>query len=132
MYNRNRPRLLPLLQGLYFVGTGVWPIIDLKSFEKVSGFKVDGWLVRTFGALTAAIGGALITSAFERKARSSQALGLGAALSLASADMIYVANRRISRVYLLDAAIELLYGAGWLYELSQCDSKPLEATAGPE
>jgi len=106
-------------------------LIHLASFERVSGFKVDGWLVKTFGALTTAVGASLITSAFEPEpSASSRALGLGSALSLAGADLVYVGKRRIAPVYLLDAGIELLCTVGWLYSLSQCDSKrPAEGDA---
>src|SRR4051812_47162991 len=52
-------RSLARLQAAYYVATGVWPIAHMKSFEAVTGPKVDHWLVRTFGALVTAAGAAL-------------------------------------------------------------------------
>ncbi|NJK94616.1 MAG: hypothetical protein HC905_06550 [Bacteroidales bacterium] len=46
---------LSLVQGSYFFLTGVWPIIDIHSFMRVTGPKEDIWLVKTVGALTIAI-----------------------------------------------------------------------------
>jgi hypothetical protein len=41
-------------------------------------------------------------------------LGAGSATVLGTIDVIYVLRRRISPVYLLDAAIELPLAAAWL------------------
>jgi hypothetical protein len=79
----------------------------LRSFEAVSGLKVDGWLVKTFGGLVAVIGGALAVGAFEgRSSKALRLLALGSAAALATADIVYVAKGRISRVYLVDALLE--------------------------
>ena len=44
----------PLLaQSVYYVSTGVWPIVHLRSFMALTGRKRDTWLVQTFGALAA-------------------------------------------------------------------------------
>ncbi len=44
------------LQGIYYVATGLWPILNMRSFEMVTGPKRDKWLVKTVGALITAIG----------------------------------------------------------------------------
>jgi hypothetical protein len=106
-------RKLATLQAAYYVTTGIWPILHLRSFEAVTGPKVDRWLVRTFGVLIVAAGAALGVGARERRSRALVVLGTGSALGLAAADTIYVLARRISPVYLLDAAVELGMAAGW-------------------
>ena len=109
-----RPHLAPLSQGLFYVATGVWPIVHLRSFEKVTGPKVDKWLVRTFGGLVAAVGVTLIAGAFERKpSRALQILGIGSALALGAADVLYALRGKISKVYLGDAAAEGAIAATW-------------------
>ena len=40
-----------LIQGLYFLVSGVWPIIHIASFLKITGPKTDLWLVKTVGVL---------------------------------------------------------------------------------
>ncbi len=50
-------------QGAYYLLTGVWPLINMDSFERVTGAKTDKWLVKTVGVLVAAIGGSLMVAA---------------------------------------------------------------------
>ena len=110
-----RDTTVALGQGLMYVVTGVWPLVHLPSFLRVTGPKVDTWLVKTVGALVACVGVALVAAA--RRGRVTPELGLaatGCALSLATVDVVYVARRRISPVYLLDAVVELALVGGWL------------------
>jgi hypothetical protein len=110
------PRRTPLVQGLFYVSTGLWPIIHLRSFEAVTGPKVDTWLVRTIGGLITAVGAALIAGAFEaRTSRALRVLGIGSAAALGLADVIYATRGRISKVYLGDAAVEGALTAAWVW-----------------
>jgi hypothetical protein len=105
---------ISLAQGAYYLTTGVWPLISMRSFESVTGPKADKWLVKTVGVLVGVIGASLMLAA-RRKAVSSEArlLATGSAAGLAFIDVIYVANARISPVYLLDAAGEIALLKMW-------------------
>jgi len=59
-------RRLLMTQGAYYTATGIWPWISLKTFELVTGPKVDDWLVHTVGALAAAIGATLLVARIRR------------------------------------------------------------------
>ena len=48
-----------LAQSLYFVVTGLWGIVSINTFQKVTGPKVDTWLVRTVSVLIVVIGAVL-------------------------------------------------------------------------
>src|SRR5215208_7809800 len=97
------PRLA-LVQAGYYVLSGVWPLVHLRSFERVTGPKTDAWLVKTVGVLVAVIGGALGLAGWRRRVTPELALvAAGSAAGLAAIDVVYVGRRRISRVYLLDA-----------------------------
>jgi hypothetical protein len=99
---------------MFYVTTGLWPVVHLRSFEAVSGPKTDKWLVRTTGGLIAAVGAALLVGAFERhRSRALTVLGIGSAFALAAADVIFVGKRQIPRVYLADAAAEAAAIAAW-------------------
>ena len=106
---------LALIQGLYFVATGVWPLVHYRSFEAVTGPKVDTWLVKTVGALAAAIGVSLIAgSRREGPSPETRVLGAASALAFGAVDVWYSLSGRISPVYLADAAVEAGFGAAWL------------------
>jgi len=97
------------VQGVFYVITGLWPLVSMATFERVTGPKVDHWLVRTVGLLAAVIGASLLTAAGRAEGGPAVwVLALGAALAFAAVDLVYVAAGRISRVYLLDAAAELV------------------------
>lgn len=107
-----------LAQGGYFALSGLWPLVSMRTFERVTDPKVDRWLVQTVGVLVLAVGASLGLAGARRRVTPELALlAAGSAAGLAAIDIIYVARRRIAPVYLLDALAEgaLLLGwaAGW-------------------
>jgi hypothetical protein len=106
-----------VVQGFVYVATGLWPLVHMRSFEAVTGPKLEGWLVKTVGLLVTSIGVTLLVGSRARDAeaeRPLRVLATTSALALAAADVWYVAKRRIKPVYLLDAMLELSLAAGWL------------------
>jgi hypothetical protein len=102
------------VQGGFYVFTGVWALVDLDSFMAVTGPKTDLWLVKTVGALVTVIGGVLLAAGWRRRVtRDILLLGFGAALSLATIDVVYVSAGRISKIYLLDAVAEVGLAIAW-------------------
>ncbi len=109
------PKFAPFAQGIFYLGTGLWPIVHLRSFEKVTGPKVDTWLVRTLGGLIAAVGAALVVGSFDEKpSRGLAVLGIGSAVALGLADVIFASRGRISKAYYGDAAAEAGVVASWV------------------
>ena len=106
------------LQALYFVVTGIWPCLEIRSFQKISGPKTDIWLVKTVGVLVAVIGGVLGAAGWRRRITPEIAgLAVGSSAGLAAIDVFYSGRGRISRIYLLDALIEVLFIVAWGVEL---------------
>ena len=104
-----------MAQAAYYAGTGIWPLLDIKSFERVTGPKVDRWLVKTVGALVTAIGASLALGARNDPAKAETVvLAAGSALGLGTIDVIYVAKRRISLVYLVDAIARAALLGAWI------------------
>ncbi len=93
------------IQGAYYVGTGLWPVVHMRSFEAITGPKRDEWLVKTVGLLLAVAGSALLADP-TLASRSTRVVAGGSAVTLAGVDVDYVARRTIRPVYLLDAAAE--------------------------
>ena len=113
--SRPNRRSVALVQAGYYVPSGLWPIFSLRSFEWITGPKVDGWLVKTVGALVAVVGGVLGLAAHRRRLTPEmELLAMGTALSLAAVDVVTVSRRRIRRIYLLDAAANLGLVVAWL------------------
>jgi len=103
------------VQGIYYVLTGIWSLVSIRSFEAITGPKADRWLVKTVGVLVIAIGVTLLRTARRSRPMPDVALlGAGTAAGLAAIDVAYVAKGRISRVYLLDAAAEAALVAAWV------------------
>jgi len=111
---------LARLQAIFYIMTGVWPFVSMRSFEAVTGPKAVRWLVKTVGALVAVIGCALALASRRRQLAPEIVLvAAGSAAALATIDTVYVAKRRISPVYLLDAIAEIALLAGWARLIGQ-------------
>jgi hypothetical protein len=117
------------VQGPYYLLTGVWPLVSIRTFQLVTGPKTDHqptgleadhWLVMTVGVLVTAIAVALLTAAWRRSTQLEIAvLAIGSALGLTAIDVIYVARQVIAPIYLVDAAVEIMLIAGWTVDLWQ-------------
>jgi hypothetical protein len=105
-------RASPVIRGqsVYYIVTGLWPVVHLPSFEAVTGPKTDDWLVHMVGLLAAAIGVALGTAADRREVGSAavRVLAIGSAAAFAAIDLWYGLSGRISAIYLADAAVQIL------------------------
>jgi hypothetical protein len=114
-------KTLALIQGLYFLVTGIWPLLHSRSFQLVTGPIRDLWLIKTVGVLLSVIGLVLLYDVFRgRFVQETAFLAVGAATCLALIDIAYVVRGRIRRVYLLDAYVEIVLVGVWLsFDLMQ-------------
>lgn len=103
------------IQGAFYVLTGLWPLLHIASFQWVTGPKADLWLVRTV-ALLVTVTGLLLLRAARRRLISQELvlIAIGQALALTAIDLLYVWAGRISPIYLMDAAGELVLVGLWL------------------
>ncbi len=98
---------LLLLQGAYYGLTGLWPLLSMRSFERVTGEKTDDWLVKTVGALIVAVALPLLVAGERGQATPEIVLlAAGCAAALGLVDVVYSVKRVISPIYLLDAVVE--------------------------
>jgi hypothetical protein len=96
-----------LAQGTYFFITGVWPLLSMRSFLKVTGPKRDLWLVKTVAVLVAAVGSVMAQAGFhQRVERNTINLAKRSATVLAAIDTWFVLRKLIPPIYLADALIE--------------------------
>jgi hypothetical protein len=115
------------LQGGYYFATGIWPIVNVRSFEAVTGEKTDNlptgleadhWLLMTVSVLIMSVAVTLLLAALRRtQTLEIGVLAIAAAVALTSIDVIYTLRRVIPPIYLLDAAIEVPLIAAWCWAL---------------
>jgi len=116
---------ISLAQGLYYAATGVWPLVSIGTFQKVTGPKTDLWLVKTVGVLVSVTGVVLMTAGCRRQtAPEIPLLAAGSAAGLAAIDITYVAKKRISPIYLLDVLAEVALIACWTFGRHWAGKKP--------
>lgn len=102
------------VQGVFNVLNGLWPLVHMASFEAVFGPKKDKWLVRTVGGLLLANGIVQLRAGKgNAEVQHARRVGMGTAATLIAVDLIYVGNGTLSKMYLLDAAAELLWITLW-------------------
>src|SRR5436305_4320727 len=83
--------VLCALQGIYFLATGVWPLISMDTFLAVTGPKTDLWLVNTVAVLVTVIGLVFLLAAVRaRPSPEVLLLAVGSAIGLAAIDVVYV------------------------------------------
>ena len=114
------------LQGVYYLVTGVWPLVSIETFQMVTGAKTDHlqapnpteadhWLVMTVGVLITAIAIPLLTAAWRRTCPPEIVLlAIGSAFGLTCIDIVYVARQVILPIYLVDAGAEVVLILAWI------------------
>jgi hypothetical protein len=116
LIERNRDTAVAAVQSVYYLLTGAWPLVHRRSFERVTGPKSDFWLVEAVGITVAAIGLGLAQAAGRGRPIPPElrSVAAAAAAGLGALEIVYVSRRRISPVYLVDAAIESAFLCDWL------------------
>src|SRR3546814_11279963 len=79
-----------LIQGIYFVVTGIWPLLNMASFITATGPKQDTWMAEMVGLSSASIGLTFIVSSL-RQRPSPVLLGYAVAASFLAMDITYLA-----------------------------------------
>jgi hypothetical protein len=111
----SRIAVLARTHGVSNIVAGLWPLLHMASFEFVMGPKTDRWLVRTVAGLLVVNGMVQVRAAPSAEGlATARQIGLGTAATLAAIDVLYAPSGRISRMYLVDAVLELAWIAAWV------------------
>jgi hypothetical protein len=106
-------RAILIFQGGYYLATGIWPLINMRTFEAVTGPKTDDWLVQTVGVLAAVIGLSILRGTGRPSpSRDTLTLAILAALGFMAVDIVFVLRGTISRIYLVDAVVQAVLLVG--------------------
>ena len=102
-------RAVLVFQGVYYLITGIWPLVSLSTFEAVTGPKTGDWLVQTVGVLAGAIGFVLLVGSVRRPpTRETWSLSIISAIGFTAVDVAFVMLGVIGRIYLVDAALQIV------------------------
>ncbi|HEY5676200.1 MAG TPA: hypothetical protein VIR81_05425 [Myxococcales bacterium] len=106
---------LALAHGAYLVAAGLWPVLHLRSFARVTGPKPEGWLTKGVGVCWANLGAALMAAGARGKvAQELRLAAASTALSFAAMGFWAAGSRRpISPARLVDGLLELGFAAAW-------------------
>jgi hypothetical protein len=113
--NTRSLKVVPLVQGAFYLASGLWPILHSRSFERATGPRHDRLLVKTLGAAVTVLGASLLLAAFRRPGkRTLVPLGPGTQVAMAAADTLYARKGRIRPTQVIDTIAELVMLASWL------------------
>jgi hypothetical protein len=105
-----------LVQGLYYLLIGLWPVLAAESFVRATGHKLDFWLAQRMGLLLVVIGATLCLASYRReKSPEVLLIAVGSAIVMAGTGLLFVLGGTVSWVYLLDTAAELGILFLWLH-----------------
>ena len=135
------PHVLLWVQGAYYLLTGVWPLVSIRTFVWVtgqktdhlkSGLEIDHWLVMTAGVLITAIGLGIVVAAIRRTPSAEiVTVAVCAAIGLTAIDVIYTSRGMIGPMYLVDAMLQVLLIAAWSAALILNRQGPPPARSSP-
>jgi hypothetical protein len=120
-------RRIAVAQAAYYLPTAIAPFLSRRRFEATTGPKLEWWLVITVSTLIGAIGSVLGLAGLRRERPvpgELQLLGAASAAGLAAVDVVYVARRRISPVYLIDGVLQLAFAAAWALSAGRRTPRP--------
>ena len=113
-------KLVAILQGSYYLASGLWPLLNMASFEAVSGPKTDNWLVQTVAVLITVIGSVLLWAGLTNQVAAPVALlAIGSAAGLAGIDFLYAMRGVIWAIYMLDGVAEVVLIVLWGIAISR-------------
>jgi hypothetical protein len=115
--------------GLYWATTGAWALVDMRSFELITGPKSDKWLVQSFGALVGATGLGLLIARGGEGRRDAARIGTLGALAIAACEVVFVTRRQIRPIYLADAVVEVAMVAAMMTASGPSETKRPTVTA---
>src|SRR5690554_6350599 len=96
--------------GIYYLITALWPLISIKTFELVTGPKVDKWLVYTVSCLLIAPSFLYIYTGLNEELISPLIIFLAFTngILLILIDVIFVLKKVIWKTYLVDAILQII------------------------
>ncbi|HET8547747.1 MAG TPA: hypothetical protein VFL57_07085 [Bryobacteraceae bacterium] len=111
-------RLVCVVQGVYYLMRGLWPLVSMDTFVAVTGPKTDLWLVDAVSVLVTVLASVLLFAAARHQITSAiWLLAIASAAALMVVESFYALRGVIWAVHLLDAVLEVGLIALWIIAL---------------
>lgn len=104
--------LLPV-QGLYYFGLGLWPLVHATGFIQVTGAKTSSQLIKVTALFVICLGLTLIKGSTEKKTVS--AIGVLASLSATSFLLVDICMVSAAQIYSVDCMIQSIFLLAWFF-----------------
>lgn len=106
---------ISLIQGIYYLVTGLWPLVHIDSFMLVTGNVTDIRLIKTVGLLVTVIAITLLFSRFRVNDYSIIfTLGILCTLVFSAVDLYYTFAGELSKIYIIDAVVQIALFFMWI------------------
>ena len=105
-------RWVLIIQGAYYVLTGLWPLLDFQSFARFVALDVNPFQSQAFAAVTIVIGASLIEAA-RREPPGPYPTMLGAAVAgaIAIVSLFWLPRTGVASGLWIDFAVEVAIAA---------------------
>ena len=123
-------RRIVLAQGVYYVLTGLWPIVHFSSFARVVAIHIVPFQAHAFSALIVVIGASLIEAA-RREPPGSYPTLLGAAVAgaIALVELMWLPRLGAAGGLWLDFLVEIAFVAALLVLYPRAQAEPSRTTS---
>ena len=97
-------------QGIYYIVTGLWPLLHFSSFASVVAFRVNPFQAHVFAALIIVIGGSLLEATRrEPPGPFPTMLGIGVASAIALVSLVWLPRLGVASLLWADLAVEVAF-----------------------
>jgi len=104
------------LQSLFYLFTGIWPLMHISSFLAGKGEEADNWLLVSAGSLLLCIVCAFFIDLYARRNSASIIfLAIASSVAFLCVDFHYSVFHAMSKLYIVDAAIHLVLMTLWSF-----------------
>lgn len=94
-------------QGIYYIVTGLWPLLHFSSFAAVVGFRISPFQAHAFAALIIVIGGSLLeASRREPPGPFPTLLGIAVAGAISIVSLVWLPRLAAASGLWADLAVE--------------------------
>lgn len=116
----DRGMILELVQGVYYIVLGLWPVVHAASFQRLTGGLdlSDLWQLRTLGLVLAVIGVSLLWAVRRRSVAPEAAIvACGVAAVMAIMNLVNITVKAYPPIYCFDCLIQVGFVYGWINAL---------------